>query len=452
MKTNQPPIPNDPGEMSRVEHTRMRRRIMYSMHEEDVRARLVQAVGSVRATAWTRTPDMTSNPAWYVHSQLAALYGSMPEVVPPAGGEDVAAALADGGYWELARRIQRDTLALNDLFVRVDVDVDGGLYWRMVFPDLVEAQPDRLRPGQPASMKEWVQDPDDVGRWVQIVTDPRARIYRALDDKGDDVSERVLGGDLSGERYPFLVGGEPVLNYVAYHAAESGGLHDAYAGREVFDGALALGVYYSYFGHVLRNVAWAQRYAIGAEPVGGSVDENGRARELVTDPATLLMLRQLEDHIGQVVIGQWSSPVEPDKLLSSIERYERRLIEMALGQAGVSRRESDVRSAMSLAVSREAQRAAQRAYEPVFRRSDLRLLKLAAGLTGAPTEGWRITYHAIGRDPSELAAEADRLERLVGANLEDRVTAYRTLHPGLDQAAAQAAVAQIAEINRRFAA
>ena len=79
-------------------------------------------------------------------------------------------------------------------------------------------------------------------------------------------------------------------------------------------------------------------------------------------------------------MGQWSAPVDPERLYAAIERYERRLVEMALGNAGVSRRESDVRSAMSLAVSRDAQRDAQRAYEPVFRRSDIRLLKLVAGL------------------------------------------------------------------------
>ena len=448
---NVPPLPASTAEVLRVEHSRLRRRIIYSMHEEDVRARLVTAVGSTRAAAWAKSPDMTCNPAWYVTSQLAALYNEVPEVTPPPGGEAAAAALVDGSFWQLSRRLQRDTLAMNDMFMRVDVDEDGP-YWRMVFPDMTEPTADRRRPGQPAAMVEWVEDPDDEAEWIKLVTDPRERIYKALDKQGNDISDRVLGRQLSGDAYPFLVEGQPVLNYVAYHAAEAGCLLDPYTGREVFDGGLNLGVYYSYFGHVLRNVAWAQRYAIGAAPVGAEADENGRRQELITDPAVLVLLKALEGHEGQPVVGQWGSPVDPEKVLAGIERYERRIVESALGSAGVSRRQSDVRSAMSLAVSRESQRAAQRAYEPVFRASDRRLLALVSGLMGLPTEGWSIRYRAIPRDPAELASEAERIAKLVDANLEDRVTAYRTLHPGMTAEEARAAVSQIAEINRRFAA
>ena len=448
---NVPPLPETTEEMQRVAHSRLRRRVMYSMHENDVRDRLVLAVGSTRAAAWARDPDMTCNPAWYVNSQLAALYNEVPEVAPPPGGEEAALALAEGGYWQLARRLQRDTLAMNDMFIRVDVDEDGP-FWRMVFPDMTEPTADRRRPGQPAAMAEWVEDPDDPAEWVKLVTDPAARVHRALTKNGDDVSERVLGGNMSGDAYPFKIEGKPVLNYVAFHAAEAGCLLDPFTGRQVFDGALQLGVYYSYFGHVLRNVAWAQRYAIGAEPIGAETDENGRRQELLTDPAVLVLLKALEGHEGQPIVGQWASPVDPDKLLAAIERYERRMVESALGSAGVSRRESDVRSAMSLAVSRESQRLAQRSYEPVFRASDRRLLSLVAGLMDLPTEGWKIDYRAVPRDPVELASEADRLVKLVDAGLEDRVAAYRTIHPGMTADEAEANVRQIADINRRTAA
>ncbi len=446
-----PPLPKSMAEVQRVSHTRLRRRIVYSMHEEDVRSALIEAVGSTRATAWSKNPDMTCNPGWYVSSALAALFDEVPEVEPPQGSEAAAVALADGGFWQLARRLQRDTIALNDMFLRVDVDADGP-HWRMVFPDMVDATPDPRRPAQPAAMREWVRDPDDADAWIQLVTDPRSRTFQALNTKGEDESDRVLGGNMSGERYPFVVNGRPVCNYVAYHAAETGSLLDPWSGREVWDGALRLGVYYSYFGHVLRNVAWAQRYVIGAEPLGAEADSDGRRQELLTDPAVLVMMRQLEDHVGQPLIGQWSSPIEPDKLLASIERYERRIVEMALGQAGVSRRESDVRSAMSLAVSRESQREAQRAYEPVFRASDLRTLQLVSGLMGLPTEGWRIKYKSVPRDPHELVLVANRLVSLVDAGLEDRVSAYRELHPGMTEDEAKAALAQIAQTNRVTAA
>jgi hypothetical protein len=445
-----PPLPANPVEAQRVEHTRLRRRVLYSMHEGDVRARLSEAVGPTRAQAWKLT-DMTSNPAWYVCSQLAALHRETPEVTPPDGGEDVAASVSESGFWQLAQRVQRDTIGLNDLFVRVDIDPETKEPgYRLVPPDLVEIITNPFAPSQPLAMKEWIQDPDNAGQWVQLVTDPREALYMALDAEGIDVSARVLKGDFRGEAYPWFVGGKPVLPYIGYHAAETGYALEPYGGREVFEGSLQLGVYYSFFGHILRNAAWGQRWILGAEPVGGDVDEDGRRREIVADPATLLVLRQMEDAAGQAQVGQFAPPVDPDRILAAIERYEQRVVEMALSTVGVSRRESDVRSAMSLAVSREAQREAQRAYEPVFRRSDIRLLRLTSGLMGGPVDGWRIQYKGAPRDSIELDAELTRMQGQIAAGLLDKVTAYQQLHPGLLRDEAEAAVKTITETNRRL--
>jgi hypothetical protein len=452
MSTNltAPPAPRSASELQRVMHSRLRRQVLYGLHEEQVRERLYLALGTTRANA-TRVIDMTANPAWYVCSQLAGLYREIPEISPPEGGEDTAAAVLEAGWWQLAQRVQRDTIGLNDSFVRVDIGPDGAPAFRLVPPDLVEVVASPLAPSQPLAIKEWISDPDDTSKWVQLVTDPRSRTYMALDDKGLDVTSRVLGADsFSGEAYPFLVDGLPVLPYVAYHAAETGYALDPYSGREVFDGAIQLGMYYSFFGHTLRQASWAQRWVLGAEPVGGDADESGRRRDVVADPATAAVFRPTEEGGGNPQVGQWSAPVDPDKFYAAIERYERRLVESALSTVGVSRRESDVRSAMSLAVSREAQRDAQRAYEPVFRRSDTKLLRLVAGLRGDPTDGWRINYRSLPRDSSELAAELALMQGQIAAGLLDKVSAYKQIHPGLTDSEAEAAVKRIAETNARL--
>jgi hypothetical protein len=450
-----PPAPKSAAEAARVEHTRLRRRVMYSMHHPDVESRLVKAIGTTRAKA-VRIVDMTANPAWYVTSQLAGLYRDIPEINPPAGGEDTAEAVLEAGFWQLAQRNQRDCIGLNDMFVRVDLDDNGAPAFRLVFPDLVSVVSSPLSPAQPLALAEWIEDPDDPTKWVQLVCDPRKRLYVARDDRGFDVTARVLGKDghedFSGENYPFLVQGKPVLPYVAYHAAETGYALDPYTGREVFEGALQLGVYYSFFGHALRQASWAQRWAAGAAPDQGDVEEDGRRKEAVADPATLVILKAIEDAVGQnsIQVGQWGAPVDPDRFFAAIERYERRLVEMALSTVGVSRRESDVRSAMSLAVSREAQRDAQRAYAPVFRRSDIRLLRLVSGLRGGPVDGWRIEYKSLPRDPAELAAELARMEGLLKLGLIDKVSAYRQLHPGLDDREALEALKKIEAVNAQF--
>lgn len=447
-----PPLPRDPAEAQRVEHTRFRRRVLYSMHAQDVRTRLIRSIGSTRTGAWGE-PDMTSNPAWYTMSQLAALYREIPEVTPPAGGEDVAAAVAEAGWWQLAQRNQRDCIGLNDHFVHVRLDDDGAPTFRLVPPDMVEVAASPLSPAQPYCIKEWMRDPDDTQRWVQVTTDARSRSMFALDASGVDVTERVLGSSsLSGDAYPYIVAGKPVLPYIAYHAAASGYALDPYSGREVFEGTIQLGVFYSFFAHILRNAAWGQRWILNAQPAGGDMDESGRRKEVISDPATLLVLQQLEEGgTAPAQVGQFSPSIDPDKILGSIERYERRLTEMALSNVGVSRRESDVRSAMSLAVSRESQREAQRAYEPMFRRSDIHLLQLVAGLMGAPTDGWRIVYKSLPRDPAELQAEMVLLNEKMDAGLLDKVSAYQQLHPGMTVAEARSAVAEIARVNASLA-
>lgn len=448
-----PPLPKDPTEAARIKHTRERRQIIYSMHRMLVEARIQQAVGQTRSQAW-KIVDMTSNPAWYVCSQLAALHREIPEVMPPEGAELTAAAVADAGYWQLAQRIQRDTIALNDHFVRVDLSPSTQEpAFRMVPPDLVEIVSSPLAPAQPLALKEWIPDADHPGQWVQLVTDPRNRTYMALDADSADVSKRVLEGEFSGENYPFIVGGKAVLPYIAYHAAETGYALDPYSGSEVYEGALQLGVYYSFFGHILRQAAWGQRWALGAAPVGGDVDDTGRRKDIVADPATVTIFEQLEGAApgSSAQIGQFAPPVDPERILAAVERYERRLVEMALSSVGVTRRESDVRSAMSLAVSREAQRDAQRAYEPMFKRSEIRMLRLVAGLRGEPTEGWRLNYRSLPRDPAELAAELARMQGLIASGLLDKVSAYKQLHPGLTDSEAETAVQNIAAINAKYA-
>jgi hypothetical protein len=447
-----PPLPSDPVQAARVQHTRLRRRVLYSMHEPDVRARIVDAVGPTRAAAW-HIVDMTANPGWYTCSQLAGLYREIPEAAPPPGGEDAAAALAESGWWQLAQRNQRDTIGMNDMFVRVDIDqTTGAPSTRLVPPDLVELVTSPLAPSQPLAVDEWIPDPDNAALWVRLHTDPRARRYQAFDKDGVEVSARVLRGNFTGDDYPFVVRGNAVLPYVAYHAAETGYALEPYGGREVFEGSLQLGVYYSFFGHILRQAAHGQRWAMNAEPVGGDLDESGRRREIIADPATIAIFRQLEDAAGQAQIGQFAPPVDPERILAAIERYERRVVEMALSTVGVSRRESDVRSAMSLAVSREAQREAQRAYEPVFRRSDVKLMSLVSGLMGGPTEGWRINYRSLPRDPHELDSELTRMQGQIAAGLLDRVTAYQQLHPGLLREEAESAIREIAETEQRLRA
>lgn len=450
------PAVSSPTTSRRMEHQRLRWRLMYGLGEADIRARLRQSLGSVRESAWGAL-DLTANPLLNIWSQAAATYRSEPIVYAPTGLQDVADLVAESGHWSLMQRVQRDALALREHIVRIDVDPEDpdAVVTVPVPPYLCEPVVDRRVPYRAVAMVEHRPDPDEDGKWVRIVTDPRDRVHVAFDADALDVSDRVLGGRFTGNDYPFVGPSGPILPYVPYRAALTGGFWDSFTGREMVETTLQLGLLYSFYIHIVKDASWLQRYAVGLE-VGGAVadDESGRS-EVVTDPATLLLLRVVDGHEGPVDIGQLAAAADPEAVLRSIQAYERRAVDAALGTANVSRSNSDIRSSFSLAVSRDEQRELQRSYEPVFRRSDLELLRKVSALMGveAPkAERWRIDYRAIPRSPQESAAEMDRLTKAVEAGLMSRVEAYRVLHPQLTEAEALQAVEQIAQMNRRTAA
>lgn len=435
----------------RVDHTRLRRRLLYSQFSADLDSRIRQAVGNVKADAW-KPLDLTANPYLSIWQQTAVLYDVAPEVVTVAGSEPVLSALTESGAWALMQRVQRDTLGLREMLLRVAATAEGDLIVRPVFPDMVQVDVDPGDPACPVRIKEWLFDPD-LGwiRHVYDIRDPMAPFYAAFAADGTDVSAQVLGGDFTGAAYPFrLATGEPILPWVLYHASETGCVWDPYTMREVVEGSLMLGVYLTFFGHVLRDASWPQRYVIGARVLGAdTVDGEGNVlvgrREVVTDPATLLEMEMDPTFTGQPLVGQWNASADPEKLLTSISMYERRILTLAGIQApDVTRTDSDIRSGYSLAVSREQVRTLQRVYEPQFRRGDLRLLAVSAALLNRATgaayaeeeAAYRVTYCGLPKSPQEVLAELAEIKARTDAGLLGPVTAYQELNPGTPYAEA----------------
>jgi hypothetical protein len=450
-----PPPPKDVEEAQRVEHTRLRRRLLYSQYQQDLDARIRQAVGNVKADAW-RPLDLTANPYLAIWQQIAVLYDAAPAVAVPAGSEPVAAALDAAGFWPLMQRVQRDTLGLREMLVRLSVDTMGHVVARPVFPDMVAVEVDPSAPSRPVKIKEWLRDP--VHGWVRHVydiRDPRAPLYAAYTAGGQDVSEQVLGQTFRGEAYPYrLADGTPILPWVVYHAAQTGTVFDPYTMREVVEGSLMLGVYLTFYGHVLRDASWPQRYTVGARVLGvDAVDGEGNRiagrREVTTDPATLLEMEVDPTFTGQPLVGQWQASADPVALLTSISMYERRVLTLAGLQApDVTRQQADIRSGYSLAVSREQARAVQRLYEPQFRRGDLQLIATVAALLNRSTgaeyaeapSAYRIAYAGLPESAAERMATLAEIKARIDAGLVGPVSAFIELNPGTPYQEAFAAV------------
>jgi hypothetical protein len=141
---------------------------------------------------------------------------------------------------------------------------------------------------------------------------------------------------------------------------------------------------------------------LGAEILDDEEESQPRTR-VDSDPSTVLMLKSTDGMQSQ--IGDFSSPVDPAKVIEAIKVYEDRAMESILG-ASVVKNDSDIRSGYSLAVSREEQVKAQKGFLPLFRRADRKMLTLVSHYLGYNTtlKDWDIKYPAILTDAEKIEA------------------------------------------------
>lgn len=457
---------------------RRRRRIMYGRWRGDLEERARLLVGGLRREAWGFL-DQATNPLRQLAVQFATLYDDEPAVEHSEATDEQLAifelALKDAGYWALMQRVQRDTVAIRDMFVRLDVGPDGELVPEQVYPDLVaEERYDvagrRLIRFPYLRLREL----DGAPAWCWDVLEVRGGVgtYRVVADEGGrpegpDLSELFLRtpydtpappGGLTGAMYPYLrTDGEPYVPVVRYRPAVLGTRSwDPWEWIEVVEGTLNVAVYWSLWGHVLRSASWPQRYLIGAIPRGGapSGGSPGSVRhEVVTDPATVLLLAREEAYDGQPVAGQWAPAGDPEALARAVERYEARIgAGVGVTSSDLTRTSGDPRSGYALAVSREAQREQQRRLIPAFRQGDIVALEIIATLlntSGAlpvqlPERGWRPSYVALPLSVEERAALRDEVFALVDRGYLDEVDAIRRLSSaGLTRAEARAELGRI---------
>jgi len=459
----------------------MCRRILYGEHLQDVNARIAVQIPDVRQSAWGR-PDMGSNPFKAVWSVLSTLYDRGPSVslgtsdglIVPA--QDLAKRAAGQGLWSLMSRVQRDTLALREMWMRVSVAPRDGApgqfdpVYEPAYPDVVHAEASGDRPGVPHAI--WharLRETSDGVEWMWdhvSVEDPEHPVYRIVRAHGDklvDVSSAYP--DSGAGSWPDVWRdrqGRPVLPYVLYHAAQTPYLYDPYQTRELVEGTLNLAVLRTYVAHVARSAAWRQRYTIdcyltGAEAVAEGDDGKTRTR-VVLDPATIAAFNRSSDEANPQV-GTFDLPAVPSELWEYIEGYERKLIaEAGINPADQMAMKGDPRSGFALAVSRDSQREAKRRFEPQFQRCDQELLRVTAvQLNRAegrsyPEFGYRVTYKGVPQSAPERAALRAHLLELMSAGLLDPVSAYQELHPGVTDPEALSALRAIGTVKEQIAA
>lgn len=472
-----PPLPHNPAELLRWQHSRLRRRMLYGAWREDLVQRIEWSIGSVRREAWG-VPDLSSNVFRSAFSSLAVLYDRRPTVTHDnaQAAATVGGLVSAAGLWPLMQRVQRDTLGMREMLIRADVAIaENGqpeVSFRPVYPDMVLAEADPSRPDVPVEIYELRLRHDKAGRprWtydylsVEPGEEPYYRVIAAgQNEHGEDLSLEYLGvaGGLVGEAYPYRrTDGTVYLPYVLYHAAKTGMLFDPFEASELVEGSLNVAVLWTFWGHTVRQASWPQRYAIGVAAPGGSIegeDSTTLRESIVPDPATVLLFAPSDESMSPQ-IGQWEAGADPNTLQEAIGNYERRIAAFAgVSASDVMRVAGDPRSGFALAITKEAAREAQRRYEPVFRPVDEALMGIVAALVNSatgtallPEYGYRVAYASLPPSAEERQSEREHVLGLIGAGLLDRVTAYQQLHPGTTRSDAEAALSEIAAVNARY--
>ena len=231
-----------------------------------------------------------------------------------------------------------------------------------------------------------------------------------------------------------------------FHAETLGDrLFDPYEEIELVEGSLNLAVLLSFWTHTMRDASWPQRYAVNCQPAGiGLADsDSGRRAEVITDPATVLLMEAIEEGM-QPQIGQWSAGVDVSTMISAIDAYAVRLAQDAgVPPSDLQRLGGTARSGYAISLTNEGKRAQQRRYRLQFKRGDEALIALTAALlnraTGSayPEEGYSVVHSQIPLSPTELREKRTHLLEIARAGLISRTRAYQELNPGITREQAE---------------
>jgi len=473
MKFVQPvqiPMPRDPAEARRWEHTRLRRRMLDGEWKQDLIDKIQEHIGTTRREAWGAL-DLSSNQYRVICRALSCLYDRTPRVfhadesaLPLTGRKGL---IEQSGLWQQQQRFQSWVIGMRECLYRIDVDAGGVLNYRPVFPDMVHAVANPDRPDEPIKICElrprhrdgktiWTYDELDISDEYN----PTYKVYAAkgyYEGTAVDLSEEFLGGDMSGYNYPYRKkDSTPILPYQMYHADRLGDrLFDPYEMIEIVDGSMNLAVAYSMWFHVLKDASWPQRYIANGRVAGlGVAGDDSYRSEIVTDPATVLMLEALEEG-NQIMVGQWQSGGDVSKLIDALQEYGARLAQDAgLNPTDIQRVSGNARSGYAISLTNSGKREQQLKLKPVFSFADEQLMARTAimlnAMTGSsyPEDGYEVVYRQTELSQAEKKSHREDVFERLDRGFISMAQAKAELEPGLTIKQAASEITRIAALRR----
>lgn len=434
---------------TRWREQRRRRRMLYGGWRNDLSMRAQSLVGTERKRAW-KFMDMSANPFMQLCEQFSTLYDREPQVKHATAGDLPTAvmevALETCGYWALMQRVQRDTVGIRDMFVRLDIDDEAQLVCEQVFPDYVGQVRYDMAGRKLKRFEQLVARPnlpedrpgEDRWFWDVLEVDDKTGSWKVMRDAGGKPGDDVTRFFREPGEYPYVRrNGRPFIPVARYRAAVLGVRHWDYSEwQEVVEGSLNVAVYWTFWGHVYRAASWPQRYAVGVSPVTSTTGDEDARQGVETDPATLLLLKLAPGYEGQPLVSQWGPGGDVDSMAKAVSMYEARIAAgVGISPSDLTRTSGDPRSGYALAVSREAQREQQAKLKPAFRQGDIVALEIIAALLNRmpdlpelPESGWRPDYVSLPLSVEERRELRDEVFALLDRRYIDEIEAMRRLN------------------------
>jgi hypothetical protein len=425
-------------------------------------------------------PVLSRNAALQIWGQIATLYDDSP-TVEATGAPDLGAILTPD-LWPMRQQAHLLQVAANECLMRVDIDADAQITYRVVPADTVVLRSAQRKPagaapfnpirGQPVRVEECRLrvSPDGTGEvwtWeIWDISNPAAPTFQILaataekDAKGQDVqgwadmTEYYSGAPGWPDGYVDTEG-RPVLPYVICHRRVGDHLREPFAGQEAVTGTLDASALWTFWFAGVRDGTHPQRYLIDGVVPSTAVSSAGTSgvmgvQTVVMNPQTVIQIHGMKrgDAYSSPSAGQWQPACDPASLGAAIESYEAGLaVGAGLSPADIQRGSSNA-SGYSIVVSRKGQRDQQKKLIPPCRMADQILMAKAAALlhrADLPTDpaAWSIQYATLTTSPEEAKADQEVIKGDLELGLLSRRGAIRRRNPGITDTQIDALIMEI---------
>jgi len=438
---------------SRLKEQRRRERLLRGHQEIDIRAEILRDYAPEVAAELQINPDLSENTFLLTLMQLAVSYDEPPTVL--IEGEEDLASIITPLLWPKMQERDLFTRGIRECFVRLDWPVNESasqeVGYRVVSPGyILQTEASKVHSDRAVMVEELRERtrPDDSGNTITVqtfetwdITDPLNPVFR-IEEIDEDRQRQDMTAFYAGSTdYPYIDdSGAPIFPYVLYHARLQDRLYDWSRGIEIVAGTLRLAVGWTSWWDAFNDLANPQRVAIDLQLPAGTTRtlQGSRNMETITvSKKTILQFQSTRDSSGR--IDTYPPGMAPMEGVEALRSYAERLAVFAGLNPG-DLQASGVQSGISIIVSRDGQRRAQRSAEPSNRTGDQQLLATAARLANSyggvalPVDerAYQIQYAILGLSQQERKLLIENLSGEQALGLVSRVTMARRLNPDIE--------------------